>query len=277
MNFEAPIRQSFDAVVQSADKNERTITCVIVSSQTNRGRRKVDVNGCQYDDYLKSPVVLAFHDDERVIGRCMWLKFTEAGIVAKFEFRDSSLANDIYSLYKEGFLTSWSIGFLPVSWNYEEEDGQEIIHITKWVLLEVSAVSIPMDTNAITLAIDQGIVRDEYLIQSITEARSSSLTEVIYSNSKSMLDHIDKLKSEVSEAVRLWHSGINEIRLSFEGIKEKFDEIEKIISASAVLKSQSCEGNLSAEGNMNAYEFTEFTKELNDSIRQHIERLRGKL
>lgn len=270
MNFEQPIRQNFDAVIQSADKNEKTITCIIVSNQTNRGKRKVDVKGCQYDDYLKSPVVLAFHDDERVIGRCQWLKFTEEGIIAKFEFRDSELANDIYDLYKGGFLTSWSIGFLPVTWNYEEEEGQEIIHITKWILLEVSAVSIPMDANAITLALDQGLIHDEYLIQSVNNAKNQHMNEEILNNSLTILSDLSSMHGDIISSCKLWQSSIDEIRLSFDSLKTRFMQIETMLSE---LQPQA----VNQADSINIIDFSNFSKEINDSVKQHINALKGKV
>lgn len=159
------IRQVLSAEIRNAE--DRTLTCFIVTGRINRGRRKIDLQGGQFGDYYKSPVLLAFHDETKVIGRCIWLRVEEEGILAKFEFNHTPIAEDILSLYKEGCLTSWSIGFLPVSYKWEEEEGQEILHITKWTLLEVSAVSIPMDADAITVAIGQGMVHDTALLQSL--------------------------------------------------------------------------------------------------------------
>ncbi|MDP4190590.1 MAG: HK97 family phage prohead protease [Bacteroidota bacterium] len=255
---ERPLRQSFDAVIQSVEKNQRTLTCMIVSAQTNRGKRKVEIKGCQYEDYMKSPVVLAFHDEEKVIARCQWLKFTEQGIVAKFEFRDNELANDIYDLYKEGFLTSWSIGFLPVTWNYEEEEGVEIIHITKWILLEVSAVSIPMDANAITLAINQGIVHDQFLIQSICTAKISQQNEELQSSSLKMLSEIELLKKEIAGIITLLKDSTGEILTSFN-----------------ILKRDLMQSQPSTETKVT--NISELTEEIRRSIKSHLEQIKGKL
>lgn len=151
----------------------KTLRCYIVTAGINRGCRRIDPKGGIFDDYFKSPVVLAFHDDTKVIGRCIDLNVETGGILATFEFNHTGLADDIFRLYREGFLTSWSIGFLPLEMKSEKEGGKEILHITKWMLLEVSAVSVPMDADAVTVAIGQGLIHDQLLIQSLCSKHES--------------------------------------------------------------------------------------------------------
>lgn len=269
MDIYNPIREQFSAKIQSADKSNNTLTCIIVSSQTNRGRRKVDVSGCSYDDYMKSPVVLAFHDDERIIARCLWLKFSDEGIIAKFQFRDSPLSNDIFSLYKEGFLTSWSIGFLPVSWNYEEEDGIEIIHITKWTLLEVSAVSIPMDANAITLAIGQGMVHDSYLIQSVKNSIDSYNLENILKSTQDLVKTIESVKADITQSLAESNKSISDIRSLFDDFKVRFNALENLI--------QSLEKLNPSDDSVSIIDFSDFSDEINRQMKTHINSIKGKI
>ncbi|MCU7497211.1 MAG: hypothetical protein HF314_16500 [Ignavibacteria bacterium] len=145
----------------------KTLQCYIVTAGINRGGRRIDPEGGRFEDYFKSPVVLAFHDDTKIIARCVELSVESGGILATFEFNHTQLAGDIFRLYQEGFLTSWSIGFLPLEMKTDKEGGKEILHITSWILLEVSAVSVPMDADAITVAVGQGLIQDELLIQSL--------------------------------------------------------------------------------------------------------------
>ncbi|MGE5496603.1 MAG: HK97 family phage prohead protease [Syntrophothermus sp.] len=247
------IRQDFAVTVQSSNMNERTVTCIIVSNQTNRGGRRIDIEGCQYDDYLKSPVVLAFHDDTKVIGRCLWLKFGDEGIIAKFEFRNSGLANDIYSLYKEGFLTSWSIGFMPVDWQYENENGAEVMHIKKWVLLEVSAVSIPMDANAITLAFNQGFIHESSLIHTAEAVKFESRFAEIQTKT-------DTLLSRISEVQNTLDSRLGEIMQMLPALK---DETESSVIDDA------------EKENGNYEQAEDLVTELTEAIIEHINTRRG--
>lgn len=166
-------------VSEVRESGNRTLKCCIVTAGVNRGGRRIDPRGGNFEDYFKSPVVLAFHDDTKVIGRCVELSVETGGILATFEFSGTRLAREIFNLYEEGFLTSWSIGFLPLEMKTEKEGGKEIMHITKWVLLEVSAVSVPMDADAITVAIGQGLIHDEMLLQSLGAAVQESDFETL--------------------------------------------------------------------------------------------------
>lgn len=247
------IRQDFAVTVQSSNINERTVTCIIVSNQTNRGGRRIDIEGCQYDDYLKSPVVLAFHDDTKVIGRCLWLKFGDEGIIAKFEFRNSELADDIYGLYKEGFLTSWSIGFMPIDWQYENENGIEIMHIKKWLLLEVSAVSIPMDANAITLAFNQGFIHEPTLVHTAETVKLESRLADIHTKTDTLLSSVSELQCTLDSRICEMQRVLTELACGLQSAKNYIPEERK-------------DNNETAE---------ELVAELTEAIIEHINTRRG--
>ncbi|MDP4114537.1 MAG: HK97 family phage prohead protease [Bacteroidota bacterium] len=265
------LKENFNMKIQTVDRQGKTLTCVIVSGKTNRGKRKIDIQGCRYDDYMRSPVVLAFHDDERIIARCVWLKFQDEGIIAKFEFRDSPLANDIFTLYKEGFLTSWSIGFLPHTWNYEEEEGVEIIHITQWTLLEVSAVSIPMDSNAITIAIGQGIVHDEYLIQSVKPGKTNKGVEDIIETVDDALAAMASLEEAVKATQSQYVESLNTLRDLFDKMTGRFEDLQQDIQTISQKVSQE-------DNSINIIDFTDFTKDVKQQVKLHIDQnIRGRI
>lgn len=262
MQFDKPIKQDFAAVVQSVEAEKNTITCVIVSGQTNRGRRRVDVKGCQWDDYFKSPVVLAFHDDEKVIARCLWLKIEDAGIIAKFEFRNSELAQDIFSLYKGGFLTSWSIGFLPVTYSWEEENGVEVLHIQKWILLEVSAVSVAMDANAITLAINQGLVHDDFLVESFEHSLNALNNSDTHSNTLKLLGEVASLRAGMA--------GMQENIERYKSLIEEFISLSKeYFSALKITEPAAPAGEVKLLG------FQELSSEMHNHTAGYLRQVKG--
>lgn len=174
----------------------KTLKCYIVTAGVNRGGRKIDPQGGQFDDYLKSPVVLAFHDETKIIGRCVELSVESGGILASFEFNHTTLAEDIFRLYEGGFLTSWSIGFLPLEMKTEIEGGREVLHITSWMLLEVSAVSVPMDSDAVTVAIGQGLIHDTLLLQSLIRKPVSGFEDLLKEIPAFAADYARKVKGK---------------------------------------------------------------------------------
>jgi len=75
-----------------------------------------------------------------------------------FAVEENPMAKVAYGLYKGGFLNAVSVGFIPLSWeNGTKEEGYRRKYLEQ-ELVEVSAVSIPANPNALTLAIKAGAV-----------------------------------------------------------------------------------------------------------------------
>src|SRR5260221_10113639 len=75
-----------------------------------------------------------------------------------FAVEENPMAKVAYGLYKGGFLNAVSVGFIPLRW---ENGSQEKGYRRKYVeqeLVEVSAVSIPANPNALTLALKSGAI-----------------------------------------------------------------------------------------------------------------------
>ncbi len=61
-------------------------------------------------NYLKNPIVLAFHDTSRPIGKTVSHEVDEKGL--KITAKISKLASNIIDLIKEGILSAFSVGFM---------------------------------------------------------------------------------------------------------------------------------------------------------------------
>ncbi|MFC2084632.1 HK97 family phage prohead protease [Bacteroidota bacterium] len=155
--------------IKEIEKEDRIIKSYVVTNKINRYNRKINPKGIKTDNYSKSPVVLWMHDLEKVIGKNIWLKADADGMIAKTQFRDSGLANEIYHLYKEKYLTSWSVSFTPLSFDWIMVDGKDVIDVKECELLEYSAVSIPADPDAVSLVLKQGIVKNDILYKCLDQ------------------------------------------------------------------------------------------------------------
>jgi Escherichia/Staphylococcus phage prohead protease len=116
-------------------------------------------------EYLRNPVVLWAHQRTiPPIGTCLGLEVLPDRIVAETKFAAaSSLARDVFRLYAEGVLRGWSIGFVPRKSHPMLRAGRfgpAGIRIEEWDLLEYSAVPVPENPQALTLAVRKGLVRD---------------------------------------------------------------------------------------------------------------------
>lgn len=95
------------------------------------------------ENYLKNPVVLAYHDYSQPVGRVMEHKTDSKGLWIKA--RISSAAEDVYKLVKDGVMTAFSIGFRVLDAEYNP--SAEVFLIKEVELLEISVVPVPANQN----------------------------------------------------------------------------------------------------------------------------------
>ena len=73
------------------------------------------------------------------------------------------LAEDVFRLYEQGILRGWSVGLLPHRVRPRRTQSGRGVRIEEWDLLEYSAVPIPENPGALTVALQKGLVRDPSL------------------------------------------------------------------------------------------------------------------
>jgi phage head maturation protease len=119
-------------------------------------------------EYLRNPVVLWAHQRTLPpIGTCVALEVQPNRVVAETRFaRGVGFAEELFKLYEQGVLRGWSIGFVPlraVRLPAPEGSGRRGLRVEEWDLLEYSAVPVPENPGALTLAIQKGLVHDALL------------------------------------------------------------------------------------------------------------------
>jgi len=123
----------------------------------------ITASGWNLDTYKRNPVFQNSHqygDILFTLGRAVATEVREGKLFQRIEFAVDAnpMARIAYNLYKGKFLTAVSVGFIPVRW----EDGTEKTpYARKYLeqeLLEVSAVAIPANPNALALGLKSGAV-----------------------------------------------------------------------------------------------------------------------
>jgi hypothetical protein len=140
----------------------------------------------------------------------LWTKKTAEGILSKMQFAKTQMAEEIFQLYKEGFMRAFSVGFIPKEWT--DGDGEKVPRrtYTKWELLEYSAVPVPANPDALALAISKGLLQDDSLRKRFEVNYSETDTfkeeekqeEIKYSQGDIIVElrsEIDKLNNDNSE------------------------------------------------------------------------------
>ena len=166
------LRKVFTSEIKSIDEKEMTLTASISTGARDRMNESLDPDGIDMRNYRKNPVVLWAHNYEQPpIGKAMWVKKEGDGIISKVKFASTAFAQEIFQLYKEGFLKAFSVGFIPKE--IEEGDGEKQPRRTfrKWELLEYSAVPVPANPEALALAMQKGILKTESLREEMQKSQ----------------------------------------------------------------------------------------------------------
>lgn len=145
-------------VLRSADNDEDGILQASVASNATVDRYGdiVEPDGADLKNFKKNPQLLWSHNltfshSGAPIGKVVKTWFEGEGkkkalmFKAQFDMADE-FAREIFRKYKDGFLNAFSIGFMPMEW---EELGDWAYRFTKWELLEISAVPVPANPDAV--------------------------------------------------------------------------------------------------------------------------------
>ena len=164
------IRKFYTSEKAEVDKKERSVISYISTAAKDRDNEQLLPGGVTLENYRKNPVVLYGHDYHSLpIGKNIWIKQDEKGLIAKTVFAKSEFADHIYRAYTEDIegtgplLKAWSVGFIPTKWTEpSEKDGEDTPRriYTEWELLEYSAVPVPSCPEALTLAYQKGLIPD---------------------------------------------------------------------------------------------------------------------
>lgn len=145
----------------------------IASTATlDRYREIIEPAGWQLDSYRRNPVFQNAHNYGDILftlGKALWTEVRAVGngqaLCQRIQFATevNPVARIAYGLYKGGFLNAVSVGFIPLRW----EDGGNGAggdapaprrRYLEQELLEVSAVAIPANPDALALGLKSGAV-----------------------------------------------------------------------------------------------------------------------
>lgn len=95
-------------------------------------------------NYMKNPIILAFHDHKLPIGKAISIAPTPEGLLLEVEI--SKAAGAVYDLIKTGILKAFSVGFRCLDAEWDEDTDTFVIKDVE--LHEVSVVSVPCNQDS---------------------------------------------------------------------------------------------------------------------------------
>jgi HK97 family phage prohead protease len=162
------------AVRQVAD---REIKVVVSSGEGGRDGIILDCGGCDLGQYRKNPVVLLGHDPMMPVARCSQISANGIALHGTIRFPSagvSQVADNTYSLVREGILNSVSVGYEPLSPpTAKDRDGFRTIR--QWELLEISWVSIPADKGSVVIERGYGRAARQADLRALRQAARAEL------------------------------------------------------------------------------------------------------
>lgn len=184
----------------------------------DRYQEIITVAGWKLDNYRKNPIVQNAHSYcslSDTIGKSLITEIRSFSSSNPYLFQrilfaveENPMAKVAYGLYKGGFLNAVSVGFVPLRWEDSPPDKSSSRSIRRRYLeqelLEVSAVSIPANPNALVLglkagAIEKGDIREAaLLLQALANEQDNSLESL--SSFKSLLQHLNEIRKILKHA-----------------------------------------------------------------------------
>ena len=96
------------------------------------------------ENYLKNPIILAYHDHDDPVGRMVEHKVDAKGLWIKARI---SAAAEVFNLVKDGVLTAFSVSFKVKDAEYNP--ATELFVVKELELIEISVVSVPCNQDTL--------------------------------------------------------------------------------------------------------------------------------
>lgn len=181
------------------EEGERAAVSYITTKDVDRDGEIVEPFGVDLEAYRKNPVVLFGHNySELPIGKNLWIKSDDRGLIAKTQYASHEFAQKVYEYRKEGMPLAQSIGFIPIKWedNTDKANKSWSRRYTKWHLLEYSDVPVPANPEAVAIAVSKG------LIQPVYEPTTEKAGRVLSSKNRTLIMAAVQQMDEAAEALR---------------------------------------------------------------------------
>ena len=208
---------------KSFNDNERSFIAWASRPVVDRDNEIIKPDAWNLKNFKKNPVILWVHDyGKPPVGRAMWIKTQEDGLLFKPSFADTDMGNEIYQLYKDGILRAFSVGFVPNEWDSGDKEKDEPRRIYSDVeLLEISCVPVPSCPEALVAHYQDGNIKTKGLQEAVAAVIPKEATED---------DNLEAIETPLGEVKGGWDSEeIEQIdpfeRLRDEGLKRAQDGV----------------------------------------------------
>ncbi len=199
----AGLRGGLTAEIRAPDATESKGAAIIEfiasTATVDRYGETIEASGWKLEEYRRNPVFQNAHqygDILFTLGRALVTEIRGNALFQRVEFAVdvNPMARIAYGLYRGHFLNAVSVGFLPIRWESGGENSAWRRRHLEQELVEVSAVGIPANPDALQMglragAIERGDLRD--LLDAVSGVlQAESGTEVPFESNKAGQNHL---------------------------------------------------------------------------------------
>lgn len=170
------------------DEAERTFVAWASKPVLDRDGEIIASDAWDADNFRKNPVLLWAHDYSLPpVGKVLWVKEQKNGLKFMPKFAPTDMGVELFELYQDGFLNTFSVGFIPKDF---EEDEEETVQFMGWFgdifekpvltytdveLLEISCVPVPSCPAALVERMASGQIKAKGLVKAIADTASKTV------------------------------------------------------------------------------------------------------
>lgn len=160
-------RKIFNCEIKEINEQDNSMWAVASTEAPDRMGDVIEADGWELENFKANPVVPWAHEySSPPVGKALETKVENGRLYfkPKFAVDEYPFAKIIFDLYKGGYLRAFSVGFIPKEREAirSEPDENGYQRVTGWrfkrvELLEISAVPVPANPEALALAAKAGI------------------------------------------------------------------------------------------------------------------------
>lgn len=147
---------------RAAPTTGRSVDAVLSSETIDGHGEIVDQSTWRLERFKKNPVVLYMHSPYEVVGHAEQIRIVDGELVAKIVFATTPTANEVLQLFRDGAMRAFSVGFRVGRVEQQMVDGRAVRRLLDCELMEVSAVSIPSNPDAVVRHKSLGLLPQSY-------------------------------------------------------------------------------------------------------------------
>ncbi len=177
------IRRGFVSEKREINKEERSIVAYGSTKSMDSYQEVLLPDGWIFERFAKNPVMPWSHNYRLPpVGRALWWKTDSTGLLFKGKFAQTAMADEVWQLYRDGFLNAFSVGYEQLEYvtPNDQEKYQQLLEEheipgrpsligTRQHLWEISPVVLPANADALVTGIQERKIRSKAFLDTLQQ------------------------------------------------------------------------------------------------------------